>query len=185
MTSCLCFTESDFQNQTLRCLAANLFAGDLENCRPIKHILLGSCEVSQPSCWEDLFIQIKKNAGLNVEIMNTDGFRFAKFLHIFHPTIQKFHSHKFKCSIPMDLSLCVILTHLPWTKWLPFHREYFHIYIFLNENIRILIQISLKFVPKGPVDNKLALVLVMAWCWWPSLSMPICDAALGGRSVNP
>ena len=25
--------------------------------------------------------------------------------------------------------------------------------IFLNENLKILIQISLKFVPKGPVDN--------------------------------
>ena len=35
--------------------------------------------------------------------------------------------------------------------------------IFLNENVRILIQISLKFVPKRPVDNKSALVRVMAW----------------------
>ena len=25
--------------------------------------------------------------------------------------------------------------------------------IFLNDNVRILIQISLKFVPKGPIDN--------------------------------
>ena len=30
--------------------------------------------------------------------------------------------------------------------------------IFLNENIRIPIEISLKFVPKGPIDNILALV---------------------------
>ena len=35
--------------------------------------------------------------------------------------------------------------------------------IFLNENSRILIQISLKFVPKTPFDNKPALVQVMAW----------------------
>ena len=35
--------------------------------------------------------------------------------------------------------------------------------IFLNENNRILIRISLKFVPRSPVDNKLALVQVMAW----------------------
>ena len=35
--------------------------------------------------------------------------------------------------------------------------------IFLNENIKISIQISLKFVPNGPIDNKSALVLVMAW----------------------
>ena len=33
--------------------------------------------------------------------------------------------------------------------------------IFLNENIRTLIQIPLKFVPWGPIDNKSALVQVM------------------------
>ena len=36
-------------------------------------------------------------------------------------------------------------------------------WIFLNENGRIPIQISLKFVPKSPIDNKSALVQVMAW----------------------
>ena len=35
--------------------------------------------------------------------------------------------------------------------------------IFLNENVRISIQISLKFVPNGTIDNKSALVQVMAW----------------------
>ena len=35
--------------------------------------------------------------------------------------------------------------------------------IFLNENVWISIEISLKFVPKGPIDNKLALVQIMAW----------------------
>ena len=34
--------------------------------------------------------------------------------------------------------------------------------IFLNENVRFSIQFSLKFVPKGPVDSKSALVQVMA-----------------------
>ena len=36
--------------------------------------------------------------------------------------------------------------------------------IFLFENYRIPIQISLKFVPKSPIDNKPAMVHVMAWC---------------------
>ena len=36
--------------------------------------------------------------------------------------------------------------------------------IFLDENCIILIQISLKFVPKGRMDNKTVLVQVMAWC---------------------
>ena len=35
--------------------------------------------------------------------------------------------------------------------------------IFLNENIRILIQIPLKFVPRGPINNDPALVQIMAW----------------------
>ena len=35
--------------------------------------------------------------------------------------------------------------------------------IFLNENYRIQIQISLNFVPKSPIDNKSTLVQVMAW----------------------
>ena len=35
--------------------------------------------------------------------------------------------------------------------------------IFLKENIRISIKISLKFVPKGPINNIPALVQIMAW----------------------
>ena len=36
-------------------------------------------------------------------------------------------------------------------------------HIFLNENVRISIKISLKFVPKGPFNNNSALVQIMAW----------------------
>ena len=35
--------------------------------------------------------------------------------------------------------------------------------IFLNENVWILIEISLKIVPKGPINNIPALVQIMAW----------------------
>ena len=35
--------------------------------------------------------------------------------------------------------------------------------IFLNENVWISIDISLKFVPKGPIDQIPALVQIMAW----------------------
>ena len=37
--------------------------------------------------------------------------------------------------------------------------------IFLNENVSISIKISLKFVPKGPINNIPALVQIMAWHW--------------------
>ena len=35
--------------------------------------------------------------------------------------------------------------------------------IFLNENIRIAIEISLKFVSKGPINNTTAFIQIMAW----------------------
>ena len=35
--------------------------------------------------------------------------------------------------------------------------------IFLNENVRISIKISLKFVPNGPLNQIPALVQIMAW----------------------
>ena len=36
-------------------------------------------------------------------------------------------------------------------------------HIFLNENVIISIKISLKFVPKDPINNIPALVQIMAW----------------------
>ena len=35
--------------------------------------------------------------------------------------------------------------------------------LFLSENVYISIKTSLKFVPKGPIDNMTALVQIMAW----------------------
>ena len=35
--------------------------------------------------------------------------------------------------------------------------------IFSNEILRILIQISLKFVPNGPINNEPTMVQIMAW----------------------
>ena len=35
--------------------------------------------------------------------------------------------------------------------------------IFLNENVTISIKISLKFIPKGPINNIAPLVQIMAW----------------------
>ena len=37
--------------------------------------------------------------------------------------------------------------------------------IFLNENVRISIQFSQKFVPMGQVNNITSLVQITAWCW--------------------
>ena len=44
----------------------------------------------------------------------------------------------------------------------PFPDDIFK-WIFLNENVWIPIKISLKFVPKGPINNITAMVQIMAW----------------------
>ena len=54
------------------------------------------------------------------------------------------------------------LTHWGRDKWTPFIRRHFKS-ILLNENVRLLIKISLKFVPKGPINKIPALVQIMAW----------------------
>ena len=42
----------------------------------------------------------------------------------------------------------------------------------MNEKFYILIQISLKFTPKGPIDNNTALVQVIAWRQTGNKSLP-------------
>ena len=55
------------------------------------------------------------------------------------------------------------LTNLPQDKMAAILADDIYKCIFLNENDRISIQISLKFFPRGQIDNKPALVQVMAW----------------------
>ena len=56
-------------------------------------------------------------------------------------------------------------THLTLDKMAAILADNIFKCIFLNENDIIQIQISLTFVPRSAVDNKPALVLVMAWHW--------------------
>ena len=50
------------------------------------------------------------------------------------------------------------LTHWDWDKMKNIFKR-----TFFNENVWISIKISLKFVPKGPINNIPALVQIMAW----------------------
>ena len=54
-------------------------------------------------------------------------------------------------------------THLPLDLMAVILADNIFSSIFLNENDWIIIQISLKCVPRSPIDNKPALVQVMAW----------------------
>ena len=55
-----------------------------------------------------------------------------------------------------------VFTHLPIDKMAAILADEIFEYIFLNEDVRISVQISLKFVPISPIDNIAALILVMA-----------------------
>ena len=79
---------------------------------------------------------------------------------------------------PMNFAICVVslssrtlplysvhyLTQLPLDKMNANLADDIFECIFLNGNDRIPIRNSLKFVPRSPIDNKPALVQVMAWC---------------------
>ena len=80
-----------------------------------------------------------------------------------------------------------ILTHLPLDKMAAILADDIFNCIFLNENDKILIKISLKYVPRSPIDNKPALVQVMAWrqIGDKPLSEPWCiHAALRGDELT-
>ena len=55
------------------------------------------------------------------------------------------------------------LTHIPLDKMNANLADDIFNCKFMNERSYISIWISLKFVPRGPIDNRLALVQVMAW----------------------
>ena len=59
------------------------------------------------------------------------------------------------------------------TKWPPFADDIFKC-IFLNENVLISIKISLKFVPKGRINNISALVRILSEPMVVSFRMHIC-----------
>ena len=65
-----------------------------------------------------------------------------------------------------------VCTHLPLDKMAAILADDNFKWIFLNENDRILIRISLKFVPRSPIDNEPILVQVMAWRRTGDKSLP-------------
>ena len=65
--------------------------------------------------------------------------------------------------------LAAILSQPQWVNTLRPRRNEQHFAdnifkrVFINENVWISIKISLKFVPKGPINNIPALVQIMTW----------------------
>ena len=73
-----------------------------------------------------------------------------------------FNSLALREVITRTISLSQVNTLRPRQNGRHFADDIFK-YIFLNENVWIPIRISLKFVPKGPINNIPALVQIMAW----------------------
>ena len=76
-----------------------------------------------------------------------------------------YHSHTGKIPFPCP-AWCLAQIHNAEAKINGHHfADNIFELIFLNGKVRILIEMSLKFVPKVPINNILALVQKMAWCW--------------------
>ena len=78
-------------------------------------------------------------------------------------------SHQYSTTLFLN-KLCEKFTQCKWVNTLRsrqngrrFPDDIFKC-IFVNENIWISIKFSLKFVPKGPINNIPALVQIIAWC---------------------
>ena len=91
-----------------------------------------------------------------------------------------------------------VLVKTPWygcinssptrSKWPLFRRRYFQMHLREWKYFCVLVKIPLKFVPKRPIDDKPALVQIMAWCLihylnqcWLSSLTHICGS--WGRGV--
>ena len=106
---------------------------------------------------------IGTNAG--IMLIWTVGTNFSEILSeirtfSFKKTYLNMSSAKWR---PFCLGLNVLM-HLPLDKMVAISQKTFSNAVFINENFCVLIPISLKFIPKGPIDNKSSLVQVMAWC---------------------
>ena len=80
---------------------------------------------------------------------------FLETCHILPDIYQKCQDSEFSLLVTLNLSP-------PGQNGRHFADDIFH-RIFFNENARISIKISLKFVHKGPIHNIPALVQIMAW----------------------
>ena len=57
----------------------------------------------------------------------------------------------------------IVLTHWGWDKMAAVPQTALSNAFFLNENVRISIKMSLKFVPKRTINNNPAFIQIMAW----------------------
>ena len=127
---------------------------------PAPSVCLSTTEEHPGGIWRELS---RYSEGVDVKLWKINFFDFI-YLVIHWVVISKDHMvfHIITSSSGMECCFC-LYPSLPGQNGRHFADEIFKC-IFMNEKLRVLIQISIKFVPKGPVDNDLVLMQVIAWC---------------------
>ena len=124
----------------------------IDGLNPIWVRLLGRSQLSNPSDLPCFFFQ-KWILGSSIIMV----------FHLHHIYVAVW----FLNFLPMVYNFVVLyitwLTHWGRDKWTPFHRRHFLNSIFLKENVWTPIKFSLKFVPKGRINNIATLVQIKAW----------------------
>ena len=90
-------------------------------------------------------------------VLNFFGFKWFIYIHIYMYTYKLMNLLSSRCWGGADINSSPLGQNGPH-----FADDIFRC-IFVNENFCILIKISLKFVPRGPIDNNQAFVKIMAW----------------------
>ena len=75
-----------------------------------------------------------------------------------------------------------MLTHWGREKMTAIFKRHFNC-LFVIQNVSIVIYISLKFVPEGPINNILALIQIMAWCH--SGNKPLSEPMMVSLPTHP
>ena len=89
------------------------------------------------------------------------GWYMALTFYIYIYTYTYVHTHFTKFQLMVILTL--INSSPPWQNGRHFADDII-VCTLMNENFSILIRISMRFVPKGLINNYSALVQIMAWC---------------------
>ena len=128
-------------------------------------------EIKWPPCWGEIFNCIFLNANqILIWISVPDNkssldqvidWRRIGANPLPEPVMTQFNNAHMRRSVSMTRMPCD--QHIEAeTRWPPFSRRHFKC-IFLNENARISLKISLKFVRKIRINNFPALVQIVAW----------------------
>ena len=107
---------------------------------------------------------LSKNSDVKPRISHCDS---QNLQYKAHPDFWPSHRRIFKTSLYYKTRLILETRRYISSMKIEFHLWYEnyrrHFQIYLNESVWIPIPISLKFVPKGPIDYNSALVQVVAW----------------------